>query len=43
MPDGNYMGTSGTISAKAKDFKWDETIWDLSGDEPKLKWTLTNN
>ena len=43
VPDGNYMGTEGTISAKAKDFKWDETIWDLSGDEPKLKWTLANN
>lgn len=36
-PEGNYYGTEGTISAKAKEFKWDESIWDLSGDEPKLK------
>lgn len=36
-PAGNYMGTEGTISAKAKEFGWDETIWDLSGDDPKLK------
>lgn len=35
--EGNYMGTEGTISAKAKEFGWDETIWDLSGDEPTLK------
>lgn len=34
---GNYMGTDGTISAKAKEFGWSETIWDLSGDEPRLK------
>ena len=43
MPEGNYMGKDGTISAKAKDFKWDENIWDLSGDDPKLKWTLPSN
>ena len=36
-PEGNYFGTEGTISAKAKEFKWDESIWNLSGDEPKLK------
>ena len=36
-PEGNYFGTEGTVSAKAKEFKWDESIWDLSGDEPKLK------
>jgi len=42
-PEGNYMGTEGTISAKAKEFEWDETIWDLSGDDPKLKWTLASN
>lgn len=41
--EGNYMGTEGTISAKAKEFGWDETIWDLSGDDPKLKWTLASN
>ena len=34
---GNYMGTDGTISAKAREFGWDETIWDLSGEEPRLK------
>lgn len=39
-PSGNYMGTEGSISAKAKEFNWDETIWDLSGNEPVLKWTL---
>ena len=43
VPDNNYMGTSGTISAKAKEFEWDETIWDLSGDDPKLQWTLASN
>ena len=43
VPDNNYMGTEGTISAKAKEFEWDETIWDLSGDDPKLKWTLASN
>lgn len=43
VPEGNYMGTEGTISAKAKEFEWDETIWDLSGDDPKLKWTLASN
>lgn len=42
-PEGNYMGTEGTISAKAKEFGWDKTIWDLSGDDPKLKWTLAGN
>lgn len=36
-PEGNYYGTEGTISAKAKELNWDTTIWDLSGDEPKLK------
>lgn len=41
--EGSYMGTEGTISAKAKEFGWDETIWDLSGDDPKLKWTLASN
>lgn len=42
-PEGNYMGTESTISAKAKLFGWDETIWDLSGDDPKLQWTLASN
>lgn len=35
--EGNYMGTDGTISAKAREYGWDETIWDLSGDVPVLK------
>ena len=35
--EGNYFGKEGTISAKAKVFNWNESIWDLSGDEPKLK------
>ena len=43
VPTGSYMGTAGTISAKAKDFKWDVNIWDLSDDDPKLKWTLPSN
>lgn len=29
--------TAATASAAAKALGWDETIWDLSGDEPKLK------
>ena len=37
VPAGNYMGKDGTISAKAKEFGWDETIWDLSKDVPTLK------
>ena len=37
MPEGNYMGKEGTISAKAKEFGWDVTIWDLSNDVPTLK------
>ena len=36
-PAGNYYGTEGTISAKAKEFGWDTSIWDLSKDEPTLK------
>ncbi len=39
-PTGNYMGTKFSISAKAKEFQWDETIWDLNGSDPVLKWTL---
>ena len=42
-PENNYMGTSGTISAKAREYGWDETIWDLNGADPKLKWTLPSN
>lgn len=36
-PAGNYYGAEGTISAKAKEFGWDTSIWDLSKDEPTLK------
>ena len=36
-PEGNYFGTEGTISEKAKTFNWDAATWDLTGDEPKLK------
>lgn len=44
FPDENsYMGTEGTISAKAKAFEWNETIWDLTGDVPVLMWTLAND
>ena len=35
--DGNYYGNEGTISQQAKALNWDESIWDLSADEPKLK------
>ncbi|MBO4434900.1 MAG: DUF1735 domain-containing protein [Bacteroidales bacterium] len=34
---GNYYGTEGTVSQQAKALNWDESIWDLSGDLPKLK------
>ena len=43
VPTGSYMGTTGTISEKATEFGWDVNIWDLSGNEPKLKWTLPSN
>ena len=36
-PEGNYYGVEGTISAKAKEFNWDESVWDLSADDPTLK------
>lgn len=35
--EGNYLGTEGTVSKKAAEFKWDTNVWDLSGDFPKLK------
>lgn len=35
--EGNYYGTEGTVSAQAKALGWDESIWDLSGNEPQLK------
>ncbi len=34
---GNYIGTSGSISAQATTLGWDTSIWDLSGDVPVLK------
>ncbi len=34
---GNYFGAEETISAQARKLGWDESIWDLSGDTPKLK------
>lgn len=33
----NYFGAEETISAQARKLGWDESIWDLSGDTPKLK------
>ncbi|MBR5562689.1 MAG: hypothetical protein IKW11_00485 [Bacteroidales bacterium] len=36
-PEGNYFGTEGTISEKAKALGWNTTIWDLSKDDPTLK------
>ena len=35
--DGNYCGNEGTVSQQAKALNWDETVWDLSGNLPKLK------
>ena len=35
--DGNYNGHEGTVSQQAKALNWDETIWDLTGELPKLK------
>ena len=35
--EGNYWGTEGTISQQATKLGWSTSIWDLSGDEPKLK------
>ena len=34
---GNYVGTSGTISSQASALGWSTSIWDLTGDIPKLK------
>ena len=34
---GNYYGTEGTVSSQAVTLGWSTDIWDLSGDEPKLK------
>ena len=33
----NYAGAEGTLSAKAKELGWSESIWDFSADMPKLK------
>ena len=35
--EGNYYGTEGTVSQQAKALGWSESIWDLTGDLPKLK------
>ena len=43
VPTDCYMGTEGTISEKATGFGWNPAIWDLSKDDPKLKWTLPSN
>ena len=37
VAEGSYFGTDGTVSAKATEFNWDDTIWDLSKDDPTLK------
>lgn len=34
---GNYYGKQETISAQATALGWNAEVWDLSGDEPKLK------
>lgn len=35
--EGNYYGNEGTISSQAVALGWDTTVWDLSGNTPKLK------
>lgn len=35
--EGNYDGKEGTVSQQAKALGWNESIWDLTGDLPKLK------
>lgn len=35
--EGNYYGNEGTVSSQATALGWDTTVWDLSGNEPKLK------
>lgn len=35
--EGNYYGAEGTVSQQAAKLGWDTSIWDLSGNEPKLK------
>lgn len=37
LSSGCYIGQEGTISAKAVELGWDETVWDLSGDTPVLR------
>ena len=36
--NGKAAAADASASAVAKDLKWDETIWDLSGSVPALKW-----
>ena len=35
--DGNYYGNEGTISAQATSLGWSTDVWNLGGNEPKLK------
>lgn len=35
--EGNYSGMEGTVSQHAQALNWDTSVWDLSGDLPKLK------
>jgi hypothetical protein len=34
---GKAAAAGATVSSVAKQLKWDETVWDLSGDLPVLK------
>ena len=34
---GKEAPAGATVSSLAKQLKWDETVWDLSGDLPALK------
>lgn len=35
--EGNYSGMEDTVSQHAKELGWDTSVWDLSGELPKLK------
>lgn len=35
--DNSYYGTDGTVSQQAQKLGWDTSVWDFSGNEPKLK------
>lgn len=36
----NGLSTIPTLMAAVKALQWDESIWDLSGEKPRLVWEL---